>query len=80
MVLAAKQLSGKKLYVQDGFAGANPDTRIKVRVVTGSCLDGTFCKKYVYPANRRELEDFEPDFVMLNACQHQSIPNGKKWD
>ncbi|MFX1514170.1 MAG: phosphoenolpyruvate carboxykinase (ATP), partial [Promethearchaeota archaeon] len=30
---STKQLSGKKLYVQDGFVGANEDTRMKVRFI-----------------------------------------------
>lgn len=29
-----KQLSGKDLYVSDGYAGANPETRLKVRFIT----------------------------------------------
>ena len=32
--LSIRQLGGKKLYVMDGFCGANKDTRICVRLVT----------------------------------------------
>ena len=31
--ISARQLSGKKLYVQDGFAGANEDSRLRVRFI-----------------------------------------------
>src|SRR5690606_24108104 len=31
--LAVNQLNGKRLYVVDGFAGTNPDTRLSVRVI-----------------------------------------------
>ena len=30
---SAKQLSGKKLYVQDGYSGANEDSRMKIRFI-----------------------------------------------
>ena len=32
--LATTQLNDKKLYVMDGFCGANPETRLSVRLVT----------------------------------------------
>ena len=32
--ISVKQLNGKRLYVMDGFCGANKDTRIGVRLVT----------------------------------------------
>src|SRR5690554_8199511 len=31
--ISAKQLTGKKLYVVDAYAGANADTRLKVRFI-----------------------------------------------
>ncbi len=67
--LGAKQLSGKKLYVQDGFAGANEDTRLKIRVVTEVAWMAHFVKNMFIRPTDQELENFEPDFVMLNACK-----------
>lgn len=32
--LVTKQLSGKRLFVIDGYCGANPDTRLNIRVIT----------------------------------------------
>src|SRR3989338_2187480 len=32
--LSVSQVSGKKLYVIDGFCGANPETRMSVRLIT----------------------------------------------
>ena len=32
--IAAGQLSGKKIYMMDGFCGANPQTRLRIRLVT----------------------------------------------
>ena len=67
--IGAKQLSGKKLYVQDGYAGANEDTRMRIRVVTEVAWMAHFVKNMFIRPTEEELADFEPDFVMLNACK-----------
>lgn len=67
--LAVQQLNGKKIYVMDGYAGANPDTRIKIRVVTEVAWMAHFVKNMFIRPDDSELDNFEPDFVMLNACK-----------
>ena len=46
--LAKKELSNKKLYVVDGFCGANKDTRMK-----GGGLAGPLRDQHVYPSCQR---------------------------
>lgn len=70
------QLSGKKLYVQDGYCGANKDTRIKVRVITEVAWMAHFVKNMFIRPSDEELTDFTPDYVMLNACK----TNNPKWE
>ncbi len=67
--IAAKQLSGKKLYVMDGYAGANEDTRLKVRFIVEVAWQAHFVKNMFIRPSDEELEDFEPDFVVLNASK-----------
>lgn len=67
--LAVQQLNGKKLYIQDGYAGANPDTRLKIRVVTEVAWMAHFVKNMFIRPEEHELDNFEPDYVMLNACK-----------
>ncbi len=67
--LGAKQLSGKKLYVMDGFAGANEDTRLKVRFIMEVAWQAHFVKNMFIRPTEEELENFEPDFVVLNASK-----------
>ncbi len=67
--IAAKQLSGKKLYVMDGYAGANEDTRLKVRFIVEVAWQAHFVKNMFIRPSEEELEDFEPDFVVLNASK-----------
>ncbi len=66
---SAKNLSGKKLYVQDGYAGANKDTRIAIRIVTEVAWMAHFVKNMFIRPTEEELESFEPDYVMLNAAK-----------
>lgn len=75
--LGAKQLTGKKLYVQDGYAGANHDTRLKIRIVTEVAWMAHFVKNMFVRPSEMALVDFEPDFVMLNACK-TSDPDWKE--
>lgn len=66
---SSKQLSGKNLYIQDGFAGTNHDTRIRIRVITEVAWQAHFVKNMFIRPTEEELISFEPDFVMLNACK-----------
>ncbi len=63
------QFHGKKLYVMDAFCGANENSRLKIRVITEVAWMAHFVKNMFIRPSEEELEGFEPDFVMLNACK-----------
>ncbi len=63
------QLSGKTLYVQDGYAGANPETRLKVRFIMEVAWQAHFVKNMFIRPTDAELENFEPDFVVFNGSK-----------
>jgi phosphoenolpyruvate carboxykinase (ATP) len=65
--LAAKELSGKKLFVVDCYCGANTDTRLNVRFVLEVAWQAHFVKNMFIRPEAAELEKFKPDFVVLNA-------------
>ncbi len=67
--LGAKELTGKKLYVVDCFAGANPDSRLNVRFIMEVAWQAHFVKNMFIRPSEEELENFTPDFVMLNAAK-----------
>ena len=67
--LGAKELSNKDLYVVDGYAGANEDTRLKVRFIMEVAWQAHFVKNMFIRPSDEELESFEPDFVVLNAAK-----------
>lgn len=76
--LAVNQLNGKKLYVIDGYCGANPDTRISVRIITEVAWQAHFCKNMFLRPDEHELDTFKPDWTILNASKI-SCPDPAKW-
>ena len=67
--LAAKELSNKKLYVVDGFCGANEATRLKVRFIMEVAWQAHFVTNMFIRPSKEELENFEPDFIVYNASK-----------
>ena len=67
--IAQKELSGKKLYVIDGYCGANKDTRMAVRFIMEVAWQAHFVKNMFIRPTDEELESFEPDFVVYNASK-----------
>ncbi|OLQ86062.1 phosphoenolpyruvate carboxykinase (ATP) [Vibrio panuliri] len=74
--LVTSQLSGKRLFVIDGYCGANPDTRLSIRVITEVAWQAHFVKNMFIRPTEEELASFEPDFVVMNGakCTNQ------KWE
>ena len=54
--LVANQLSGKRLFVVDGFCGANPSTRLAVRIVTEVAWQAHFVKNMFIRPSEEELK------------------------
>ena len=67
--ISIQQLTGKKLYVMDGFCGANKDTRMSVRLVTEVAWMAHFFKNMFIRPTAEELKNFKPDWTILNACK-----------
>ena len=67
--IARKELSGKKLYVVDGFCGANKDTRMAVRFIMEVAWQAHFVKNMFIRPTAEELANFQPDFVVYNASK-----------
>jgi phosphoenolpyruvate carboxykinase (ATP) len=66
--------SEKTLYVVDAFAGADPDHRIAVRVLTNRPYHALFAKTLFIDPTEAELEDFRPDALVLHAPEVVSDP------
>ena len=67
--IASNQLSNKKLYVFDGFCGANSDTQLKIRFIMEVAWQCHFVTNMFLRPTEEELQGFEPDFVVINASK-----------
>ena len=67
--LAQQQLSGKRLFVVDGFCGTHKDTRMKVRFIMEVAWQAHFVTNmFLRPQNQKDF-DQEPDFVVYCAAK-----------
>ncbi|MDE6351818.1 MAG: phosphoenolpyruvate carboxykinase (ATP), partial [Muribaculaceae bacterium] len=67
--IADKELSNKTLYVVDAFCGTNKDTRLAVRFVMEVAWQAHFVTNMFVRPTKEELDNFTPDFVVLNASK-----------
>ncbi|WP_142848840.1 phosphoenolpyruvate carboxykinase [Telmatospirillum sp. J64-1] len=67
-------LQGRDIYVQDCYAGADPDYRLKVRVITEHAWHNLFARNMFIQPHPSELKDFTPDFTVIQAPGFQAIP------
>jgi len=67
--ISLKQLSAKRLFVVDCFCGANKNSRLSVRFIMEVAWQAHFVKNMFIRPEPEELDDFKPDFVVLNASK-----------
>jgi len=75
--LAVNQLSGKRIFVVDCFCGANKDTRLNVRFIMEVAWQAHYVKNMFIRPEEPELDNFKPDFVVLNGAKTGN-PDWKK--
>jgi len=58
----------ERIYVMDGFAGWDPEHRLKVRIICSRPYHALFMHNMLIRPSQEELENFgEPDFVIYNS-------------
>jgi phosphoenolpyruvate carboxykinase (ATP) len=67
-------LQSRELFVQDCFVGADPEYRMAVRVITESAWQSLFARNLFIQATRAELENFVPEFTVIQAPFFQTVP------
>jgi phosphoenolpyruvate carboxykinase (ATP) len=56
------------LFIEDGYAGWDPEHRIKIRVITTRAYHALFMKNMMIRPTEQELAEFgKPDYVIYNA-------------
>jgi phosphoenolpyruvate carboxykinase (ATP) len=68
-------LQARDVFVQDCYAGADPNYRMPVRIVTELAWHSLFARNmFITPKNREEYRQHIPDFTVMCAPSFKGIP------
>ena len=68
-------LQGSEIFVQDCYAGADPDYRVALRVITGKAWHSLFARNMFIQINDpEELEKHVPEFTIICNPRFHAIP------
>lgn len=68
-------LQGKEIYVQDAFAGADPQYRLPIRVVTERAWQSLFARNmFIRILNPEILAQFVPEYTVIDAPHFSATP------
>jgi phosphoenolpyruvate carboxykinase (ATP) len=70
----ASYLESRELYVVDAFAGADPDHRLPLRVITDSPWHALFAKTLFIDPTEEELAQHRPEALVLHAPAVEGDP------
>lgn len=67
-------LQGKDLFVQDLYAGADPEYRLPIRVITETAWHNLFARFLFLRPTPEELRSHEPQFTVINVPHFHADP------
>ena len=67
-------LEDKDLFIRDAYAGADPNHRIKLRVINTWAWHNLFCKNMFLRPTADELENFKHDFTIICVPDFKADP------
>jgi len=67
-------LDGRKIYIRDAAAGADPNYRLNVRVIDTQAWHNLFCYNMFLRLEQDASEKFTPDFTILAIPEFQADP------
>ena len=67
-------MKGRDYFVEDLYAGADPEHRLDVRMVTELAWHGLFIRHLLRRPAREELETFTPEFTIINCPSFKADP------
>lgn len=71
----AMHLQTQDLYVQDCFAGADPEHRMPVRIITQYAWHSLFARNMFIQPRENELQKHVPQFTVINAPHFHGAPS-----
>jgi phosphoenolpyruvate carboxykinase (ATP) len=71
----AAHYQGRDVFVQDAFAGADPSSRLPIRVVTENAWHSLFARNmFLRPRGESERARHEPQFTVVHAPNFRATP------
>jgi phosphoenolpyruvate carboxykinase (ATP) len=68
-------MQGKDVFVQDVYAGADPNYRLPVRIVTQLAWHGMFVRNmFLLPQSLEEYKRFVPEFTIIAMPDFKAVP------
>ncbi|HML46156.1 MAG TPA: phosphoenolpyruvate carboxykinase (ATP) [Clostridia bacterium] len=67
-------LQNREIFVFDGFAGADPNHRMNIRVINELASENLFIHQMLLRPEKEELEGFAPDFTIIAAPGFKCSP------
>ena len=67
-------VDNKELFVYDAFVGADPDTRLPIRVINDHVWQNLFGRNLFIRPTTEELENHEPEFTIMCINDFESDP------
>ncbi len=68
-------LQGNDIFIQDCYAGADPDYRTPIRVITEYAWHNLFARNmFIRIEDPKEYETFRPEFTIINLPKFHAVP------
>ncbi len=65
---------GRDFFIFDGYIGADPERRLKVRIINQYAWQNIFVHQLLVRPTPEELKDFEPEFTVIAAPGFKCLP------
>jgi phosphoenolpyruvate carboxykinase (ATP) len=69
-----KHIEEKEFFVFDGFVGADPESRLPIRVINNRAWHNLFARQLFIRPTSEELENHRPEFTLISCDDFRSIP------
>ncbi len=69
-----KFVSGKEVFVFDGFVGADKENRVSIRVINDHAWQSLFARQLFVRPTEQEIENHEPEFTVMCMNGFEAIP------
>ena len=69
-----QHISGREFFIFDGFVGADPETKLPIRVMTDTVWHSIFANQIFIRPSNRELQSHIPEFTLLSVNDFSAIP------